>query len=69
MIYLERTLEEHKIALANQLDFHLGETFALFTDNQLGRLSQFDLGNGLSKMGVTVNESDITLLRERYDAD
>jgi len=33
IIYLERTLEEHKISLANKLDFNLTETFAFFSDN------------------------------------
>ena len=28
-----------------------------------------ELGSGLAKLGITANESDLALLRERYDAD
>lgn len=67
--HLERTLEDHKMALANQTDFNLPETFAFFSSNQLSRLSQFDLVQGLATLGVKVEETDALLLKERYDAD
>lgn len=43
---MERTLEEHKIALVNSPDFNLGDAFALFSGNSLSRLAQSDLSYG-----------------------
>jgi Ca2+-binding EF-hand superfamily protein len=57
------------MALANQSDFNLPETFAFFSANQLSRLSQFDLVQGLQRLGVKVEDEDAVLLKERYDAD
>ena len=47
MIMIESTLEEHKVALAGQADFNLGETFNYFSPNQLGRLSHYEVMAGL----------------------
>jgi hypothetical protein len=44
---IESTLEEHKVALAGQADFNLGETFNYFSPNQLGRLSHYEVMAGL----------------------
>ena len=46
IIQMERTLEEHKIALVNSPDFNLGDAFALFSGNSLSRLAQSDLSYG-----------------------
>lgn len=69
VIHLERTLEEHKMALANQTDFNLPEAFGFFSKNQLARLSQFDIVHGLQQLGIKAEETDAMLLKERYDAD
>lgn len=48
MIQIERTLEEHKSALAEQSDFNLTETFGFFSANSLARLAHYDLSSGLA---------------------
>lgn len=69
IIQIESTLEEYKLALASQQDFNLSETFAIFAPNQMARLSHYEIEQGLTKLGVKAEDSDIVLLSERYDAD
>ena len=52
-----------------QTDFNLTETFGFFSTNSLARLAHYDLSEGLAKLGVKAANSDVELLRARYDAD
>lgn len=69
MIQSENMLEEQKLALAEMHDFNISGVFEFFSANQLTRLAHYDVLSGLQKLGVKARETDIALLRERYDAD